>query len=175
MGADGGTCWMYLKDTSSEAYKTLYSIIPHIFIHDDDGHPVAETPANTISGQYGTQHDFDLESLQDVVYCIKDLTEDEQQLTWRQYYFLNLETAPLGYHGRWRTEMPSGPFGSYYWFGGWDNTLDRAAYELFHYYSIEDVSYLEDGKWVDMKLIDWVSILESICYLDRTDREETWT
>jgi hypothetical protein len=174
MGADGGTCWLYLKDSSAEAYKTLYSLIPHIFMHDDD-YPVADTPNETISSQYGTQYYFDLGDLDTIVQDIRDLDEDERKLTWREYYFLNLETAPLGYHNRWVTTMPSGMFSYYYWFGGWEYTLDKVAWDLFHYLKLEDVAYLESYKWVDMKLEEWADILDSICYLDSFDKEETWT
>lgn len=193
MGADGGMCWIKLRNPTK--YNRVHELLaPFYFLtHIDDYHqsnvdwydPTIDAP-NYIVGSYGTDQKFDInEDLVDVlehdfdeIFPDMDPTPTYGQLTFLELVE-DLKTRPfVDYDGKFfyladRTY-------SYRMYNVVDSNdrhiskLEEMLWDIIEYSKLEELR--EDlGILADMKVNDWLDELRSLLESDNHGSEETWT
>lgn len=188
MGADGGVCWVPLKDSGKydravELIRPFYSLLSSGMAdwQEDacsdweDKNPWC-SPPKYIQGYYGSFQDFDLTQLADTLNWIEDDIEDVS-ITFGEL-LEDLATRPLvntsgevGY-----LHPPSIPYvglGLHDFRGRYLSFIERLLWESFGWRFGEDEDSFAPIK--NMKVVDWAKELRSICDWNKCDSEETWT
>ncbi len=194
MGADGGMCWMALREPSK--YDRVRQLIgPFWFLtHIDDYYQsnvdwtsdVIIEPKFLI-GTYGSFQDYDIsETLRDILNPenYDDYLWGDPSVVYGHLTFLELVddllTRPLHKGGEWtylgETWRPARGLG--YWIGSnqkYVSLLEEIVWEVVEYAKSEEQRREQLGILADMKVGDWMREMRELLDWTKTGSEETWT
>lgn len=197
MGADGGVCYVPMRNPSSKAralelLSPFYGLLGKCPWSDSRGdqtdawecaHPEVVYSNNYIMGYYGTGQDIDLGDLAEMFRDVVDFDDlvPDPSLTFGEL-LEDLQTRPMfdqskggiyylsSSHQRWAYDIK----------GREMSCVEYMLWEFFGWCANFDGEYAafnqrDFAPIRDMKVVDWAREIERLCRWGSFTKEETWT
>lgn len=193
MGADGGVCFVPMRDPSRyaraiELIRPFYTLLECPWKRGcnaeqtdewERAHPEIASSSNYVMGYYGTNKDFDLGDVAEMFRYYDDLDTvvPDPSLTFGEL-LQDLATRPMGWPG---SVSYLEPWWDRFYFhppdinGRYLSPIEQILWSTFGWRADEADTCDSFAPIRNMNVVEWTRELERLCHWGSFRREETWT